>query len=152
MSDLKPHEKITLEKIFESANAGYVLTFSNSSFSYFFEEHKIDIYNEKYNIKGNSKMNRLRAFWDIEPNLKVREVLDSLLKCAEAIKPIDPYSKEQALLIINRLNDSRTTTDTKSDEASFLSNKFETLDLDQLKLDPLLTLVIRQRIDEIQKL
>jgi hypothetical protein len=40
----------------------------------------VDIYNDKYNIKGDSKANRLRAFWEIESNYNVAMLLEKLLE------------------------------------------------------------------------
>lgn len=45
--------------------SGYVLDFSNSTFSRFFQEFNIDIDDEIYCKYATSKANKMRAFWDI---------------------------------------------------------------------------------------
>lgn len=80
MSDLTSLEKIKLEKLFEMSS-GYVLDFSNRTFQEFISENlNIDIYDEKYNYQSCSKANLLRAFWKIEANSIVGELLEKLLE------------------------------------------------------------------------
>ena len=43
-------------------------------------EHGINIEADKYYLNGQSKMKRLRAFWEIEPNHVVGQALQSLLE------------------------------------------------------------------------
>lgn len=45
--------------------SGYVLDFSNSTFSRFFQEFNIDIDDEIYCKYATAKTNKIRAFWDI---------------------------------------------------------------------------------------
>ena len=66
MAGLKSHEKVVFERLFD--RGGYVLNFTNHTFAEFFREHGIDIENQKYRFNGDSKMKRLRAFWEIEPD------------------------------------------------------------------------------------
>jgi len=80
MSDLKGIEKIKFEKLFLMSQ-GYVLGFSNRSFADFvLEVANIEIYNNKYSEFGESKANRLRAFWKNESNYKVVELNRELMK------------------------------------------------------------------------
>jgi len=59
---------------------GFVLNFSNASFQQFiYNVCKIDIYNSKYDIFGNSKANRLRAFWQIESDKTVGILINEML-------------------------------------------------------------------------
>jgi len=61
-------------------NSGYVIDFSNRTFEQFVLEHTgVEIYDEKYNYGSGSKANRLRAFWDKEPNFLVAKFLEQLL-------------------------------------------------------------------------
>lgn len=79
MSDLTRVERMKLEKMFDMGG-GYVMDFSNRTFSEFiYEETRIEIYEEKYLITGDSKAKRLRAFWDIESNYRVGKVTKSML-------------------------------------------------------------------------
>lgn len=79
MSDLKTIDKKPFELLF-GMSSGYVAYFTNRTFEYLFSEHDIDIYSNKYAINGNSKANRLRAFWQIESNELVANVLSALIE------------------------------------------------------------------------
>src|SRR5690625_1272107 len=60
---------------------GYVLNFSNSTLQHFvIETTGKDIYDQKYVFKGESKANRLRAFWEIESNYLVSTLLKALIE------------------------------------------------------------------------
>ena len=63
--------------------SGYVLDFTNTSFERFFNDFGVDIYDDRYKFHGNSKANRLRAFWDIEPDELVGRVLFGLLELSK---------------------------------------------------------------------
>jgi len=79
MSDLKFQEKEKLEKIYEM-HSGYVMSFSNRTFQAFIlESVGKDIYDSKYDVNGDSKANRLRAFWQLEPNFVVGKLTKDLL-------------------------------------------------------------------------
>jgi hypothetical protein len=79
MSDLNYNENRYLEKILEMGN-GYVLDFSNRTMQDFIiDTIGVDIYIDKYNFKGDSKANRLRAFWKIESNYNVGLLIGQLL-------------------------------------------------------------------------
>lgn len=80
MADLTTTEKLKLEKLLEMGG-GYVLDFTNRSFQELtLESLDVDIYDEKYNHYGNSKANRLRAFWKQESNFKAGVLIESLLE------------------------------------------------------------------------
>ena len=75
MSTLNSVERKRLEKILEMGS-GYFLEMSNRSFAEFFRtDFGIDIYDDKYYFNGNSKANRMRAFWDLESDGLVGKVL-----------------------------------------------------------------------------
>lgn len=79
MSDLSFKEKRYLEKFLEM-ESGYVLDFSNRTMQEFIiDTMGVDIYADKYSFKGDSKANRLRAFWEIESNYRVGLLLENLL-------------------------------------------------------------------------
>lgn len=80
MSDLNFKEKRCFEKILEMGS-GYVLDFSNRTMQEFIiDAMGVDIYLEKYSIKGDSKANRLRGFWEIESNYHVGLLLEKMLE------------------------------------------------------------------------
>lgn len=86
MADLSSIEKLKLEKLFDMGS-GYVLDFSNRTFFEFMLENTgIEIYDSKYNYSSGSKANRLRAFWQKEPNHVVGRLLTNLLEYWKAKK------------------------------------------------------------------
>jgi hypothetical protein len=54
VSTLKAHEKVVFEKLFD--RGGYVLDFTDPTFSAFFREHGVSIDDLKYRFNGSSKM------------------------------------------------------------------------------------------------
>ncbi|SRR5579884_26308 len=81
MSDLTHIEKRSLERLL-GMNSGYVLDFTNRTFEEFIcDSVGISIF-AKYDYGSGSKANRLRAFWNVEPNLVVGKVLEDLVTYA----------------------------------------------------------------------
>ena len=80
MSDLTASEKLKIERALDM-RGGYVLNFSNPSFSDFFHDRVgIDIYDPKYELGSGSKANRLRAFMEKESNYLVGKFLGFLIE------------------------------------------------------------------------
>jgi hypothetical protein len=78
VADLTLIERRVLEKLFDMS-AGYVLNLSNRAFQELIQEATSkDIYAEAYSSKGPSKANRLRCFFEGEPNEVVAKALKSL--------------------------------------------------------------------------
>ena len=100
MSNLSSLEKLKLEKFFEMSG-GYVFDFSNRTFQEFIKDNcGIDIYNQKYEYESGSKANRLRAFWNKEPNHNVGKLICDLLdywKAQKQIRAQDITAAEQNL-------------------------------------------------------
>lgn len=91
MSSLKASEKAKFEKLF-NMDSGYVLHFSDSTFGTFFADFEIEInIDRKYRKYGSSKAKKLRAFWEIEPDHLVGQVL------AEMIDSVN-FSSEESFL------------------------------------------------------
>lgn len=79
MSDISSIERRKLERLF-CMGSGYVLNFSDRTFSEFFEEHtRIDIDAATYRERGTSKANRLRSFWAVEGNHVVGKVIEAMI-------------------------------------------------------------------------
>lgn len=79
MSDLSNIQKLKIEKLL-GMSSGYVLGFSNRTFTQFIlETVNKDIYDEYYSIFGDSKANRLRAYWKLEPNYLMAKLTVALL-------------------------------------------------------------------------
>lgn len=83
MSDLSFYDKRILENAL-NMHTGYVLNFTDSSFTEFFAGLEIDINDAKYLVKGESKAKRLKAFWDIENNYIVGKVILELANVMKA--------------------------------------------------------------------
>ncbi len=82
MSDLTFLERMKLERQFQMGG-GYVLGFSNRTFSEFVAESTgRDIFDPKYDFASGSKANRLRAFWIKETNSVVGKLISDLLECS----------------------------------------------------------------------
>lgn len=150
MSTLKSHEKVVMEKIFD--RSGYVLNFSDKTFSEFFREHAIDIDDIRYRFNGQSKMKRLRAFWEIEPDGSVGHVLKALLEYACATEEIQDKDTRNALNIIKRLLGQNPQSDLELfNDDVFIDQEFSPIDLTRLNLDEQFLDIINQRIEEIHK-
>lgn len=150
MSQLKAHEKVVFEKLFDLG--GYVLSFTDRTFSEFFREHGIDIDNTKYRFNGLSKMKRLRAYWEIEPDAVVGRVLEALLKYAEASEGVADNDRRKASEIICRLSGKAANKPEPAlSEHDFLAKEYSQVNLSRLNIDTPFHQVIEQRISEIHK-
>ena len=150
MAGLKSHEKVVFERLFD--RGGYVLNFTNHTFAEFFREHGIDIENKKYRFNGDSKMKRLRAFWEIEPDDVVGIVIEGLLKYACAVEDVNKEDHAKAVEVICRLKgESNNSQKEPKSEYDFLSQEFSGIDWVKLDIDIQLEQVLQQRIEEIQK-
>ena len=79
MSTLNHRERRKLELLF-GMSSGYVLDFKDRTFGEFFDDVvQIDIHSERYQFKGTSKANKLRSFWEVEPDAIVGVVLGGLI-------------------------------------------------------------------------
>ncbi len=79
MSDLTNIEKRRLEQLLEMGS-GYVLNFSNRTFDEFVRDATgRNIYESRYDYGSGSKANRLRCFWQVEPNYVVGKLLGALI-------------------------------------------------------------------------
>lgn len=111
MSDLSSIEKLKIEQLLDMG-FGYVLDFSNRTFSEFVLENAgIEIYDNEYDYASGSKANRLRAFWQKEPNHVVGQLLTHLLEYWKAkkqtgysaITPAEQILYEECVRIAGRL-------------------------------------------------
>ena len=113
MSDLTTIEKRKLERVL-GMGSGYVLGFSNPTFAEFFlDTVGIDIYDTKYEYLGGSKANRMRAFWKLESNYLVGQILDQLFTEWNEFKGFDAPETppEECLRIVRRLKESAPVPD-----------------------------------------
>ena len=128
MSDLSNIEKRKLERCL-GMSSGYVLDFTNRTFDEFFVDILgIEIYDDKYDFASGSKANRMRAFWDIEPNHIVARALEAL------VDDWDEYANYRAepptdafLKVIKRLKNSAPVPDISAIRPNAEEKGFETL-------------------------
>lgn len=84
MADLSSIERRKLERLLRMSG-GYVLDFSDRTFSEFLEEHaRRDIDATVYCEQGTSKANRMRGFWAVEGNHLVGKVIQALILYGQA--------------------------------------------------------------------
>lgn len=135
MSDLTRIEKRKLEKLFEM-DGGYVLDFSNRTFSEFiYETLRIEIYDDKYEYESGSKANRLRGFWNIGNNYNVGKLTKAMVDLwrEERIlnnKEINPQEQnlyDECLKIANRM-----LQDTIVEEIGVINDKTDDRDFNLL--------------------
>ncbi len=139
---------------------GYVLEFSNTKFQQFiFNNLKIDIYTSKYSVYGESKANRLRAFWHIEDNLIVGKLITELAsfwqtdkalkgkKLSENDKILQDEVNRIASRLLGKKNDSQEGEETIG---SFLNKDFEETSLEKLRIDSSVIEILNSRIIEIK--
>lgn len=87
MANLTLIEKAKLEKLL-GMGRGYVLGFSNKTFEEFVTDSTgKNIYENKYENGSGSKANRLRAFWEQEPNGVVGKLISDLLEYRKSFSP-----------------------------------------------------------------
>src|SRR5579862_8289064 len=80
MSDLTNLEKRKFERLL-GMGSGYVLDFSNRTFHEFvLDTVGRDIFSDKYNLGSGSKANRLRGFWNEEPNHLTAKLLRGIIQ------------------------------------------------------------------------
>lgn len=161
MAEIKQSEKLIIEKIL-GMDSGYVLNFSNPSFQEFiFNLTKIDIYQSKFEIYGDSKAKRLRAFWQLESNLNVGKIIKELIECWRTQKLINNNTidsneellAKECLKIVNRLLGVKTQ-DLKNEATTindFLNKEFNEISLHKLNIDSTVTEILNKRLIEINK-
>lgn len=150
MSSLKILERECFEELF-SMGGGYVMDFSNRTFSEFIREStKLDIYSEKYAASGDSKAKRLRALIELEEDSVVGKALSDLLEYWRYKTP-QPTAKESSLLgrgtqVVERLLGRRVQpTDSGSE---FLKRDFGTVSLRKIPSVGSLLPILEYRLAE----
>lgn len=124
MSNLSYAERNKLEKLFEMGG-GYVLDFSNRTFQEFvFDSVGRNIDDQKYARASGSKANRLRAFWEKEPNHVVGKLLKDLLEhCSSSGNPLFDVCRR----IAERLVQDAPVLDIDAITPNTASRHFDTL-------------------------
>ena len=160
MASLTNIDKIKLET-FLQMGGGYVLDFSNRSFQEFISTSTgLDIYSPKYDNGSGSKANRLRAFWEKEPDTVVGKLLQELFEYWRTIKLINGQEIKKSekelcddcVKIANKLLGRMSSQgEQQITEEEFLSKEFKQISLDRLGCDSSVISVLNQRLDEINR-
>ena len=151
MSSLTTLEKRCLEDYFGMAG-GYVLDFTNQFFAQLFHDTvKINIYDAKYAIYGDSKAKRMRAFWEIESDPIIGKVLSTILEVwkfendKKGNAPTNAgYSKCKK--IVGRLLGKPLKEE--DGESDFLTKDFGEITVGNLKIESALIPILDSRIKE----
>ena len=150
MSSLKMLERECLEDLF-GMGGGYVMDFSNRTFSEFFRESaRVDIYSDKYAENGDSKAKRLRAFIELEADTLVGKTISDLLEYWQYKTP-QPNAQETALAqrakqIVERLLGKPVSPRDSGQE--FLKQDFGSISLQRIPSVGLLAPILESRLAE----
>lgn len=124
MANVRQIDFILLDELFEM-HSGYVLDFSNKTFSAFFaEELNIDIDHPAYQERGTSKANRLRCFLQKADAASAVRTLRALWEYRQAIRDArgaeetTPKAEGRFLELLNRI-EGRSTTAAEKPAAAF---------------------------------
>lgn len=134
--------------------SGDVLNFSNRTFSDFFKDFNIDIFDTKYVSHGpsGSKANCLRAFWKIEPNELVAQVLEDLLHIVETQKtPPDIKTLENGRMVIKNLSNLNIKIPDNYDSIRFLQKTFKSDFIATNIVTPKMAKVLNRRLKEVSE-
>ena len=71
------------------------MEFSDATFARFFADYNVDIHSVKYQTYGTSKANKLRSFWDQEPDELVGRVLAGLFDVKEVQENFDNDNQDK---------------------------------------------------------
>jgi hypothetical protein len=124
VSSLTNLERIKIEKLF-GMSTGYVLDFSNRTFHEFIlEVTGKNIYEDGYGVGGDSKANRLRIFWKIEPDRGNGILLDAMIDRMDTMNLVNGREITEA--------DSKLVEACRT-IAKRLNGSFEVADLDAIK-------------------
>jgi len=116
MSSIRPIEMKLVDQLFERpGERGYVLDFSNVTFSSFFaQELSADIYDDCFGQRGNSKMNRLRCYLETVPDAKAADALRALWEYRETLvdgfKVDVPHGERRLNDLVKRLGGTPLAT------------------------------------------
>ena len=161
MAHISHLQKMLLERLF-LMEGGYVLDFSNNTFQRFIADSvKVNIYDGKYATFGDSKANRLRAFWDLEEDRIVGKLTSDLLNyiktkamlgSREIAACMDNHGLyDECVSLANALNGADTKLKEGQEELDFLTQEVEILSISTLSIDSKIAAILEQRMLEVRK-
>ena len=128
MSNLSLADKKYLDNALR-LEKGFIIRFNRESFTEFFQNFGIDIYNDKYLIYGTSMTDRLHAFWQLENNKLVAMTLleiAALFRNRELAIPMNVKFSLEIEKIANKLLMYPTL---KMGANEYMTNKIESDDM-----------------------
>ncbi|MBM7069942.1 hypothetical protein [Actibacterium sp. 188UL27-1] len=152
VSSLTDIEKRCIEKLLEMGS-GFVLDYSDSTYAEFFKRHNIDIHSDKYQSYGTSKAKKMRAFWEIEPDVVVGKVLSELMDSYEVDGELGGREIDHPVLaksrdIAERLLGKTTQRSEVINEDVFLDHEFSIPNIEKLPVDIKVVPIIESRLEE----
>lgn len=155
MSSLTDTEKRYFEKLL-GMQSGYVLDYSDATFGEFFNRHHINIHGTKYQTYGTSKAKKMRAFWELEPDVSVGKVLSELLDAYEADCTLNDRETEVTVLskardIVLRLSGKATSIKPTQTIDDFLHSEFTIPNVQNLPIEALAMPIVESRLHEARK-
>ncbi len=152
MSSLTVIERRYLEKFLEMGG-GYVLGYSDKSFSAFFQRHSIDIHGSKYQTLGTSKANKLRSFWDSEDDSVVSNVMSAMLDEYEADCDLNKKKLDSDLLvkvrsIVSRMSGAQRFAKPVQTADDFLKHEFTIPNIQKLPIEQQAIPIVESRLSE----
>jgi len=154
VADLTEADRYLLEIILDMGE-GYVLDFKDRSFGDFFGRHGVQIHSAKYQIHGQSKAKKMRAFWDLESNALVGRVLSEMIDKCEAQCLNGERELDSAILTKGRLVSSKLSGTAVGDsltmDQGFLRKDFQIPNLKSIPIDPLVSGIVQSRLAEASK-
>jgi hypothetical protein len=152
MSSLTDIEKRYFEKLL-GMQSGYVLDYSDVTFSEFFNRHRINIHGQKYQTYGTSKAKKMRAFWEQEPDVLVGKVLGEMLDAYEADCSLNNRDAEGSVLeksrgIVARLSGVPAPSKSAQTVDDFLHSEFSIPNIQKLPIEAMAVPIIESRLNE----
>lgn len=152
MSTLTDIDKRYLEKLL-SMQSGYVLDYSDATFGKIFQRHNVDIHGSKYQTYGTSKAKKLRAFWEVESDILVGQVLTEMLDSYEAGCDLNNLEVDASVLeksrdIAARLTGKASPTKSSQTIDDFLHHEFIVPNIQKLPIEAQLTPIVEKRLAE----
>lgn len=157
MASLTTNDKQVLEKLFQMGS-GCVLNFSDRTFAEFFRDDVgVEIYDDKYNYASGSKANRMRGFWQAANELLVGNSIEKLIGNIDTQILLGRLKREdfpEELIRRGRCIAARLFGSTSAapavTESEFIAKEFGNVSIDKLGLDPAISGILKQRVDEIR--
>lgn len=152
MSSLTDIEKRYLEKLL-GMQSGRVLDYSDPTFGQLFQRYKIDIHGAGYQTYGTSKAKKLRAFWEVEPDTLVSQVLTELLDSYEAGCDLNNLERDTSVLEKSREIVARLTGKSRAKTApqtvdDFLHREFTVPNIQKLPIEAQAMPIVEKRLAE----